>query len=92
VEAAHYRNAKGKRLAIAHGTADASVPYAEAQATRKLLERHGAWIEWRPIEGGGHTLPSSVYSDLVSWLAERISGDEPGASAPPSGRDAIEFV
>ncbi|MEW6100860.1 MAG: alpha/beta hydrolase-fold protein [Candidatus Omnitrophota bacterium] len=66
----YLRNAKGLWLYLVHGQSDKSVPINDFNSTRKKLEQNGALIESKVIPGGGHTLSSSVYKDVVEWLSK----------------------
>jgi len=56
---------------LAHGTADAVIPFANGVALRDVLQAHGASLEWFPYPGG-HAITSEVHAALASYCLRRL--------------------
>lgn len=63
-------NARGNRFFMVHGDKDERIPIGKFQSTKKQLERNGAIIDYNIIPGGGHTLNSNAYKEVVNWLSD----------------------
>jgi phospholipase/carboxylesterase len=57
---------------MAHGTADPTIPFARAQASRELLLRQGYALEWHEYRMQHAVCPQEI-ADLGAWLA-RVLG------------------
>lgn len=64
------RNARGQEFYMVHGQKDKSIPISEFRTTERRLEENGAAIEYNIIPEGEHTLSSSIYKEVVDWLAK----------------------
>lgn len=62
---------------IAHGTADARIPFASATAARASLERLGVPVSFHAYSGLGHTTEAAETRDLSAWLAARTGAEVP---------------
>lgn len=67
---------------LVHGTADEAVPLAEGEALRAAA---GGPVEWRPVEGAGHTFGAvhpwvgwppafqTVSEETIRWLSRHVT-------------------
>jgi phospholipase/carboxylesterase len=66
-----YDMARGPGLPVLllHGEDDDAVPVAQGRSAARVLERAGAPLRWREVEGVGHE-PSPTFADDVGhWLS-----------------------
>lgn len=61
--------ADGLRVFIAHGKAEAGVPYGEAEAAYELLSAYGYDVTFRGFDGG-HGIPGDVAAEIGKWIRE----------------------
>jgi phospholipase/carboxylesterase len=54
-----------------HGTADATLPYAQAEELRNMLRQGGADVTWVSFRGG-HEIPPAVIDALGRWTRTRL--------------------
>jgi acetyl esterase/lipase len=71
---------------IAHGTQDHRVPFSQAEALRKALDKAGKSYEWLEYSGEEHGLykeenREDFYNRLLAFLDKHI-GEKSGASPP----------
>lgn len=52
---------------MTHGTRDSVVPFAYAEAGRRLLQTHGVSVEWRDYPMGHQVIPAEI-EDIGVWL------------------------
>jgi len=64
----------GKRVFMAHGTEDETVPVLMARSARKALAGAGAEVEYHEYEDVGHKLNAQGVRDLTHWLAAQFGG------------------
>ena len=57
---------RGLPVFQSHGTADATLPYAQAEELRALLQGGGADVTWVSFRGG-HEIPGTVTGALGPW-------------------------
>lgn len=55
---------------VAHGTADAAMPIAKAQAAAEAFQKAGYDATWHPF-AGGHTVPADLLREVQRWMAAR---------------------
>jgi phospholipase/carboxylesterase len=55
------------RIFLSHGRQDPRLPFAGAERTKELLERHGFAVTFYPFEGG-HQIPAEVVEALRTFL------------------------
>lgn len=64
--------AGGLRVFIAHGKAEAAIPYGEAEAAYELLSAYGYDVTFRGFEGG-HEIPDEIAAEVGKWMTEKES-------------------
>lgn len=79
---ADFSKLKGKRILVAHGVDDATVPWAEGKALSSALEEKGVENELLPYRGG-HSIPQHLRGAIKGWLRgeeipEEVKEEEPG--------------
>ncbi len=65
----HIPSRRGLRVFLAHGTADAVLPYAHASHLVDLLRAGGLDVQVRTFDGG-HTVPPIVSADMAAFIRE----------------------
>lgn len=63
----------GLNVFIAHGTADARLPFAGAKDARAFIETLGITPEFHRYSGVGHTISEAEIDDLDAWL-KKVAG------------------
>ncbi len=66
-------NADRTPFFLAHGTADAVIPFAAATAARGTLAKLGVPTAFHAYAGMGHTVGPEETRDLSGWLASRLA-------------------
>ncbi len=57
---------------IAHGTADARIPFGSATAARAALVAAGVPVAFHAYKGMGHGTGDAEVADLAAWLSEQL--------------------
>lgn len=60
-----------------HGTADAAIPFAHAEAGWSVLRAAGAALESHPFEGVGHTISRAAMESAAAFVAGHASSSPP---------------
>jgi phospholipase/carboxylesterase len=63
----HFGQRRDLPVFIAHGRADAVLPFEAADRFRQKLETAGISVTWRPFEGG-HEIPAVVVGALNEFI------------------------
>lgn len=74
--------ALGVPVLVAHGTADARVPFSQALALRKALDEHAKPYEWLEFKGEGHGFyrpenHEKFLGALLAFLDKHTAGTPP---------------